>query len=149
MGLYVYIISTESHQTSNIVISFYIQQKLWTSLHVDIYHQHYVLVLAHWSPVGERLHFFQIIIFSLYKKSSSQHLDVKLWEVVRYSTWDSKLDLGLNPKPLSTSRLYDFEKISKPLQASVSPFVKWGQLHFPFDYLNNSKNNEPLGGRLV
>ena len=44
-----------------------------------------------------------------------------------YSTWDLKLDLGLNPRPLSTYRLYDFGKIPKPLQALVSTFVKWGR----------------------
>ena len=73
MSLYVYIISTESHQTY-FVIWLYIKQKLWTSLHVDMNHQHYAVVLAHWSPVGERLHFFQIIIFSLYKKAPANIL---------------------------------------------------------------------------
>jgi len=58
--------------------------------------------------------------------------------------------LGLNPKPLSTYRLYDFEKISTLLQASVSPSVKWAQLHSSHLIdLSNGKNSEHLGGRLV
>lgn len=93
--------------------------------------------------------FFPNYNFFPLQKSSSQQLDVKLWEVVRYSTWDLKLNLGINPKLLSTYSLYDFEKISKPLQACFSICEVGTVTLFPFDYLSNGKNSEHLGGHLL